>query len=146
MNRVERDLLPPGAYRTYRIAAPLATHWRHATCAEIECPEYVSGWQSDIDERTELGQRQAAYIRRDRTRSHREERLPEGLTRFTFGPGQQPFGHDHQVQNGRPERFYERDGDHRGNPTGFTRELRVDDWADSFANNQDRFARALERG
>jgi hypothetical protein len=141
--------LPVTAMKTYRIAAPLATHWRPATCAEVECPEYLNGWISDIDEATELGQRQATFIRCDRTRAHAEERLPSGLTRFSFPAGTTPFAgprHDHRVQNGRPERFLERDGDWRGNPTGWQRELGVDDWADSFANHQDKLAARLERG
>ena len=84
--------LPPGAFRTYQIAAPLRTHWRPATCAEYECDAYLHGWTSLIDERTELGQAQAHYIRREAGRRFTEERRPDGLTEFSFEAGQQGFG------------------------------------------------------
>ena len=61
----------------------------------------------------------AEYIRHDRTRRCAEERQPDGLACFTFEPGQQGFAgteHDHRLPNGRPERYFERGGDWRGNP------------------------------
>jgi len=137
--------LPAAAYQTFEISAPLATHWRPATCAEVECDHYVHGWQTIVPSDSPA----AEYIRHDKTRSHREERRDGGLACFTFGPGQRGFapGHDHKLPVGRPERFTERGGDWRGNPRGDVRvHATPDDWVDSFANHQDKLKTRLERG
>jgi hypothetical protein len=144
--RVE-PALPVTAVKTYAIASPLATHWRAATCEEAECPHHLFGWVTAVDERTDLGQAQAHYIRKDSGRGFTEERGPDGLTRFTFTPGQRCFASgSHRVLLDRPERFLERDGDWRGNPTGRRIEHSVDGWLDSFGEHQERLAEALEKG
>ena len=138
--------LPATAYKTFQIAAPLATHWNIVTCADADCEHYETGWDSLIDEGTGLGQRQAHYIRKESGRRYAEERQPDGLTRFKFEAGQKCF-REHHGRNARPERFVERDGDHRGNPTRRRREFaRPDEWVDSFQANQDRLRSLIERG
>lgn len=138
--------LPVGAMKTYQIAAPLGTHWNVVTCADADCDAHRLGWKSLIDERTALGQRQAHYIRRESGRKFTEERQGDGLTAFSFEPGQKCFA-EHKGRNMRPERFVERGGDHRGNPTGQRREhKRPDDWVESFEENQDRLKTIAERG
>jgi hypothetical protein len=138
--------LPASAYKSYVIAAPLATHWNAVTCAQYECEHHALGWDSVIDERTDLGQEQAGYIRGKSGRRFTEERQPDGLTRFSFEAGQKCF-REHKARNMRPERFLERDGDFRGNPTRRRREFaRPDDWLESFAGHQDRLATIAERG
>lgn len=139
--------LPVGAMKTYQAVMPLATHWRPASCEEAGCLHYLAGWTTQVDERTELGRRQAHYIRGDRTRGHREERTPEGLTAFHFTPGQRCFrAGEHRLPNGRTERFFERDGDWRGNPTGRLIEHSPSGWLDSFGEHQERLLEAQERG
>ena len=144
LNRIERDLLPPQAYQTYTIAVPLATHWRPATCDEVDCPHYLLGWRTLVP----ADSPQADYIRHDRTRSATEERTPEGLAAFTFGPGQRCFqASQHKVQNGRPERFIQRGGDHRANPDARVIEhTGPSPWVDSFGENQERLTDAQQRG
>lgn len=143
--RIEPQM-PPEAYKTYTVAMPLATHWRPATCAEVGCKAYLYGWRTIVDERTELGQRQAHYIRHDRSRRHSEERQPDGVTAFTFGAGQTCF-REHKTRLGRPQRYIVRGGDWRGNPRGEIREhVRGDDFVEDFAEHQDKLATRLERG
>lgn len=103
---------------TYSISSPRATHWKPATCAQVECDQYKFGFESLVDESTERGQRQAHYIRHDTGRSHREHRNWSGpsMTLFVFPPGTPGFGHEHKVPNGRPEIFRRRRGDFRGCP------------------------------
>jgi hypothetical protein len=138
--------LPAVAYKSYVIAMPLRTHWNIATCADVDCEHYAGGWDSLIDERTDLGQRQARYIRRESGRRFTEERQPDGLTRFSFEAGQRCF-REHRARNARPERFVERDGDYRGNPTGRRYvHSRPDDWVESFATHQDKLRTVAERG
>jgi hypothetical protein len=106
----------------------------------------LRGFQTVVDESTTLGQMQAHYIRHDRTRRHTEERQPDGLTAFTFPPGQPCFVR-HEAPVERSERFYVRGGDARGNPTGEVRvHSRPEHWVEDFAENQDRLRSAIEKG
>ncbi len=132
--------------QSYRISAPLRTHWRPASCAEYECDAYLHGWRTVVPADSPA----AEYIRHDTTRRHAETREPGGLACFTFEPGQRGFAgpaHDHRVPTGRPERLTVRDGDWRGNPTGRIREhTRPEDFVDDFANHQQRLATRLAQG
>ncbi|MCG6493441.1 hypothetical protein [Kitasatospora sp. A2-31] len=145
MNRIEPNM-PVAAYKTYRILSPQSTHFRPATCAEAECEAHLNGWRSTIDEATDLGQRQAHYIRKESGRRFVEERLESGLTRFEFEAGQQCFAGGHQVRLDRPEHYLLQDGDWRGNPTGRNQALTAQDWIDDFGEHQQRLADQLERG
>jgi len=127
--------------KTYRIFSPQ----RQVTCEEAECSALRDGWVTAVDESTDLGQRQAAYIRSDRSRRAQERRTEEGLTEFVYGPGQPCFERHSLPWAGR-ERFTERGGDFRGNPRGEAREHNADTWVDSFANHQQTLADRLERG
>jgi hypothetical protein len=136
----------PAAYKTFAIRAPLATHWNILTCADAGCEAHEYGWDSLIDETTGLGRRQAAYIRGEAARRFTEERQADGLTRFSFPAGQRCFA-EHKTRNTRPERYVERGGDFRGNPTGERREHREPgDWQESFAAHQERLSRLAGRG
>jgi len=93
-----RTRLPPGVYSHYRYRRPLhdqaghlTGHWRRVDCREVECPHYLLGWYTDVDETTDFGQAQASYMRTSRRRHCKEEHLPSGLTRFHFEPGQTCF-------------------------------------------------------
>ncbi len=140
--------LPASAMKTYRILAPQATHFRPATCAEMDCPAYVNGWSTTIDETSELGQKQAHYIRKQSGRRFTAARNPLGLTVFTFEAGQKCFrAGEHQTRLERPEIFVVRDGDHRGNPRGTeTRRHTADTWVDDFAHHQQSLADKYEEG
>lgn len=139
--------LPATHTKTYEVAAPLKTHYRPATCAEVECGSHTRGWQSFIDESTALGQKQAYYIRKQSGRRFTEERLETGITSFTFVPGQTCFG-AHQVALDKPRIFLVRDGDYRGNPRGTRPRVHANglDWVDDFATHQQAIADAVERG
>lgn len=135
------------SYQTFEIRRPLATHWRTATCEEVDCPNAERGWRTVVDESTELGQRQAHYIRRQSGRLFREERQPDGTTAFLFASGQ-PCFQQHRVQIGRPELYVVRGGDWRGNPRGLParQHTRPDLWVEEFGEHQERIAEAKERG
>jgi hypothetical protein len=146
MGRIE-PVGPVQAYKTYQILTPLSTHFRKATCAEAGCSRYLNGWETRVDETTDLGQAQAHYIRKDSGRGF-SERREAGLTVFRFEPGQRCFQSEtHQVRLERPEIFIARDGDHRGNPTQrVVRHENPDHWVEDFAEHQQRIADELERG
>lgn len=138
---------PAYAYKTYELDAPLSTHYRPASCAQVECPQQAGGWRTPVDESTELGQRQAHYIRRVSGRHFTEHRDEAGLTVFTFDPGQTCFA-QHQVPLEREPVFLVVDGDWRGNPYG-TRPYRhrnAGDWIEDFGGHQQDIADRIERG
>lgn len=139
--------LAPGLLKTYEIKAPKSTHFRPATCAEFGCEYMREGWQSVIDESTELGRAQAHYIRNKSGRRFTEDRnQAPGMTVFRFEAGQSCFG-EHQLRLDKPELYVVRGGDWRGNPTGNSRQhANADDWVDDFANHQDQLKQQIEKG
>ena len=138
----------PENMKTYKIVAPQGpTHWRKASCEEVECPNQANGWQTLVDESTELGQRQAWYIRNQAKRKYTEERRAGGTTVFTFAADQQCFA-EHTVRTGAPELYLVRGGDWRGDPRGgqARRHTRPADWVDDFATHQQKLADRIEKG
>lgn len=145
MTRID-PALPVQAFQTYQVLAPAATHWRPATCADVDCAAHLHGWRSVIDESTELGQKQAHYIRRDSGRRFHEHRDEAGLTVFEFEAGQSCFA-QHQARLDRPEHYLVRGGDWRGNPNGqVRRHASAADWVDDFQQHQGRLADQIEKG
>ncbi|MGW1463840.1 hypothetical protein ACWCPT_05730 [Streptomyces sp. NPDC002308] len=142
MNRADRGLLAPGAYQTYLIDQPADTLVRTA-CEQAGCEAWARGWESAVDEATELGARQAAYIRAQSGRTFREQRTAAGLTVFRFDARQRCFA-DHKT---RPQLFAVRDGDWRGNPTGRVRQhQRPADWVEDFGEHQLRLIDQQQKG
>lgn len=146
VNRVEPQL-PASAMKTYEIIQPLSTHFRPATCAEVECGAHVNGWATTVDESTELGGKQAYYIRKQSGRQFSEEKIESGLTRFVFAPGQTCF-RQHRMTLEREPIYRVRSGDWRGDPRrgGVFTYRDGDDWVDDFATHQQKLADRLEQG
>jgi hypothetical protein len=137
--------LPVQAVRSYDVVSPHETHTRKARCQEVECQHYGRGWQTIVDTATPTGRMQANYIRLHSGRKFTYTETGTVVT-FTFPAEQQCFS-DHRVPLDRPALYVVRDGDWRGNPSGYRRAHRsADDWVDDFATNQERIARLQERG
>lgn len=140
--RANNPQVPVRAYQTYSIVSP-TDRTVVAACEQVGCAAWRNGWESTIDETTDLGKRQAAYIRRESKRTFREQRTAAGLTVFRFEPGQRCFA-EHRT---RPEIYAVRDGDYRGNPTGRARRhQRPQDWVEDFGEHQQRIADQREKG
>lgn len=142
-------LMPAGAYKTYTVLSPVQTHFRPATCAEVDCPPYLHGWRTAVDEATDLGQGQAYYIRSESGRRCTEHRDEAGMTVFTFDAGQRCFASgEHRVRLDRPEHFLVRGGDWRGDPSGHRPYVHAspDDWVEDFALHQQRITDEIEKG
>tara|TARA_R100000501_G_C2566923_1_gene75347 strand:+ start:338 stop:715 length:378 start_codon:yes stop_codon:yes gene_type:complete len=76
----------------YSIKAPLSTHWREATCEEVDCRKNIMGWETHCNISTQLGRDQVAYIRAGKSgRRYTERKDVEEIVIFSFGPGQQCF-------------------------------------------------------
>lgn len=131
--------LPPNAFKTYGIAAPRNTHFREAACEEINCSNYLNGWQTVIDESNDLGQRQAFYIRKSSKRGFSEERLASGLTKFVFESGQKCFA-AHQTRIDKPAIFLVRGGDWRETVGETKFHKNSNNWVEDFAEHQDKLA------
>lgn len=140
LNRIQ-PAGPVRAYKTYQLASPVSTHYRDGTCDEAGCLAHRNGWQTAVDETTDLGQRQAHYIREVAGRRYTEVRTPAGLTAFTFEAGQKCFT-THKVPLDRPEFYVVRSGDWRqmGTPRQHSG---PDAWVNDFAEHQDRIARVV---
>lgn len=146
-NRSIQPNMNAADYKTYRISLPTATHWVEVSCEDFECCHYANGWRTLVDERTELGMKQAHYIRKMSGRSFTESATPIGGTEFLFRPGQ-PCFETHRVRGERPEIFLVQGGDFRGNPLRIpvVRHARAEHWVEDFAEHQDRVKTILERG
>ncbi len=134
--------LPPQDMKTYSIASPVETHTRSARCEEVGCEAQAAGWQTLVNESTDLGSRQAHYIRTMSGRAHTEA-LEAGVTTFTFPAGEQCFA-DHRVSLDRPEFYLVRGGDWRGNPRSEARQHSGPDaWVNDFGEHQDALDRSI---
>jgi hypothetical protein len=126
---------------------PLSTHWRPVSCEEYECDQWVMGWDTVVDTSTELGKKQHHFLTHDRSRSYTMTKEGFTLVRFHYGPGNRPFAgpkHDHKVRVARQPNLLVVGGDWRGNPnrTPTTVHCNPEDWADDFANHQNKLANA----
>lgn len=143
--------LPVTAMKTYGLAAPQATHYRRASCKEVNCPNYANGWRSGFDVTDPNKAEAARLIRLHSGRLFTVQELTGASGRveqvvFTFGPGQECF-QKHMVALERDPILYVRDGDWRANPTGrkMIHATNVD-WVDDFGEHQDKIKERVERG
>lgn len=136
--------LGPEAYKTYQIVAPVATHFRPATCQEMECAGYTRGWRTTVLPDSS----QAQYIRHSSGRKFTSEMNADGTVTFTFPPGQMCFrAAEHRVSLEREPFYVVRGGDFRGNPRGIPSIRRKStEWVDDFATHQQSIADRIERG
>lgn len=129
--------LGPEFFKTYEVSRPRSTHFRKATCSEVECPNRERGWVSMIHTNTPLGVTQANYIRLHSGRRFDVISDFGGTVTFRFPPGQDCFS-EHKVPLDREPIFRKLDGDWRG--YGTARVLRSGDWLDDFGEHQERLA------
>ena len=133
---------PVGAYQTFSVRSRPDRAVR-TVCERVGCVAWREGWESSIDESTDLGVAQAQYIRTQSGRTFREMRTADGLTVFRFESGQRCFA-EHKTM---PELFLVRDGDFRGNPTGRKRvHSRPEDWVENAQEELGRFNEDRRRG
>lgn len=132
--------LPSQHFKTYEIIAPLQTHFRPATCEEVECGAWRNGWKTLVLNDSEA----ALYIRSGASGRRFSEvgfgQDPGQLVQFIFDPGQKCFAADkHRVPLEREPLYVARGGDARGNPLRERRvHTRAEDWQEDFAGHLDR--------
>lgn len=134
---------PMQAYKTYGMAMPLRTHWRKATCEEVDCQPYRHGWACTVTADT----RAEADIRNSGRYFLLPEMLEGGFIKFVFPSGQPCFrATSHRIQLERPALYVVRGGDGRGSTGVIRKHVSGDDWVDDFRNHQDKIADAVGRG
>lgn len=139
----------PESFKTYTTVAPLSTHWRPATCEEVDCPDYLKGFVTTVDTGTELGQRQFHFLTHDKKRSYSMQNVGAGLFKFVYKPGNICMRwNEHRLPIGRPPLYLVRGGDWRGNPRRVptVRHRTVAHWIEDFSIHQDMIATAIQRG
>lgn len=145
LNRPFGDRVGPEAMKTYQISAPLGSHWRPATCAEVDCPNYVNGWRVRVEGLTP----QDLHVARTCGRRYVEQHVAADETWLVYEAGQPCFrASQHRARVGRPELYVVRDGDHRGNPRGTEprRHTRPEFWVEDFAEHQQSLADKMKEG
>lgn len=78
----------------HQVTWPKETHWRRATCAEVDCPRYLLGWVTTVA----IGSPQHDYIANELKNKERHaisERVGDELMQFSYPPGQRCFGANH---------------------------------------------------
>ncbi len=133
-------------FKTYQILAPVSTHFRPATCQEVECAGWANGWITTVLPDSP----QANYIRRSSGRQFTETVNENGDDThvFTFPPGQQCFrASEHRKSLEREPLYVVRGGDFRGDPRAETPvRRRAEDWVDDFAEHQQQIADRINEG
>lgn len=141
--------LPVAQMKTYEMRFPVGTHHRKATCQEIDCPQYLNGWQMGFD-LTDPAKVEAANWVRNKSGLAYHYVLTETTVTFTFPPGQQCLEsriRPHTVSLEREPLYLVRGGDWRGNPLR-TRTVHANgaDFADDWHTSLDRLEENLRRG
>lgn len=141
MNRIQ-PLGPASAYKTYMIVSP-PDRTIVAACEQVGCGAWARGWETTVDESTDLGRAQAQWIRAESGRTFREYRTEVGLTVFRFEARQRCFA-EHKT---RPERYSVQPGDWRPARLGPARvHVNARDWVEDFGLHQERVADQQKRG
>lgn len=135
---------PTNAYTTFAVRSPLDTHFRKATCEEIDCPEYIQGWQLRKEDLTP----ELLYTATHCGRKYQEIQIKEGETYLVFEPGQPCFREStHIIPNGRPELFYAGSGDFRSFRIRNARQhANAENFVDEMATTLDKIRTLQERG
>lgn len=143
MNRI-KPMGQPQDYRTFQITSPLSTHWRPATCADVDCPHYLNGWRV----RVEGLDPKMLYAAQTSGRKYTELHVAENENWLVFEAGQSCFrASQHKKLLDRQEIFIARDGDWRGNPTGRVRKhTRPEFWIEDMQENNASVQKRLEQG
>jgi len=147
INRVT-PRIPTQFMKTYAVRSPLNTHFRSATCAEIDCPDYIHGWYLKIEGTPDNLIHAAKTSGRRFTIGELWNGQGEAFQALIFEAGQECFRSSTHVKSlDRPEFFFAGRGDHRSFSTRRAMKFaRAEHFVDSFATHLDRLKQDLERG
>lgn len=146
--------MDPGRYKTYAVVSPLSSHFRPATCAEVDCPHWLHGWGvriTEIPPEDQAAVREATYTLNGKQYrySYVEQEMEPGKPWLLFKPGQPCFkARWHRKRIEKEPLFLIRGGDHRTTAPGSDsgRELSAQSWVDDFGEHTQRLADEIEKG
>jgi len=139
MSQLPDPQMPAGAYTTFGIRVPRATHFRPATCEETDCPEWRYGWKIRWDVLTE----QQRY-----DLEHSPWHFTTDAEWAVFEAGQPCFRfRSHSVRIDKPEIFLKKNL-HMSSAAGATayRHKNAQDWTDDFMNTTQAAVDEIGRG
>lgn len=126
-------------HKLYSVAAPLTTHWRSATCLEVDCPNFLNGWKVRVEGLPD----ELLYAAKTSGRKYVQMDVGPGETYLVFEAGQQCFA-QHTTSLDRPAIFAVRsDLIQRGRPFIHSG---PDAWLDDFDSHQQTLRAQQERG
>jgi len=135
-------LLPTGSYTTYAIRQPLNTHFRTATCEEVDCWAFRNGWRIRVEGLSP----QDKYTATHSGRRWNRESVAEGETYFVYPAGQTCF-QPHRVNLERPAFLIMGRGDWRSfNPRLAKLYTDESEWVETFACHLDSLREKLNQG
>jgi hypothetical protein len=152
--------MPVQSYQTWSVKSRPDKRVK-TVCEKVGCPQWRSGWDSTIDERTSCGAAgtgrlcawaaakklpcgtcQAYFIRHQSRRTFREMRRADGVTVFRFDPYQRCFA-DHQTM---PEKYLVRGGDYRATVGTVRVHQRASEWVEHVQEHMGRLLDEKARG
>lgn len=152
MRRLQRIMprLRVDKMQTYRIARPVATHTRPATCEEAGCQQFLRGWDTILP----VGHDMVPLLRRAATAAMD---LGDGVKRkcvvtredavtvtFRFEAGQPCWRWtEHRIGIDRPEIYLVRGGDWRANTGLIRKHTRPEHWVEDMQENLEAVERRL---
>jgi len=140
------DYPGPQHFQSYRIVAPLSSHRRRATCAEVECEKRKRGFRAQFDVSTIAGRNNAHRVEALKGSRMFSRHVEGPLVTYTFPAGQNCLD-VHTVPLEREPFYVVQGGDHRGNPRGIApQRLSEANFIDHFRNNQAQVQQRIERG
>src|ERR1051325_10467335 len=145
MSRVMPNM-PVQNYKTYQLLRPGSTHYRPATCEEVDCEPFRQGWVTRLEKATQQEMVDLLRVTCQNTgRAFRE--IDEGThLSFIFEAGQACFrAVQHKVLLEREPLYVVRRGDWRADLGSRRVHANGTDWGDDFAPHQDRIQTNLER-
>lgn len=143
--------VPAGAFQTFGVSAPIETHYRPATCAEVECEARANGWTTLMaagsDELAFLTGAVCAGTVDGHRRHYTAEPAGDGFVRLTFPAGQPCFKASvHRVPLERPAIFTVRSGDIARAAGAARVHTRPEHWVEEFTETLDGVRTIRERG
>ena len=138
--------------QTYRIARPVATHTRPATCEEVGCEEFLKGWTTrlpvgspQVDLLIKAARGEIDGLKRPfRELTGRGYLTNAGEREFLFEPGSPCFkATTHRIGIDRPEIYLVRGGDWRANTGLIRRHTKPEYWVEDMQETLDANRRRL---
>lgn len=136
-------LMPFYAYKSYRFLKPRKTHWRRATCEEVECKFYRDGWRFPLMGATQQQIHDATHS----GRSYKLVQVSPNEQYLEFAPGQPCWNaHKHELPIEREPIYLRQCGDFRQYMGRPYQHKNIEFWIEDMQEHQDKILKIVKRG